>query len=89
VNDDRVKKLIDAEIASTCTSLKKFEVPQAWAFVAPFTAANNMLTPKMSIRRHKVIQTYDDVINRLYGDEGSAEEEDTSADSVQQKQEAA
>lgn len=67
-NDPRVKELIDHAIASHCSRMKKFEVPQKWAFVAPFTAANNMLTPKMSIRRHKVITTYADIIDRMYGD---------------------
>jgi hypothetical protein len=28
-----------------------------------------MLTPKMSIRRHKVIQFYGDIIAHMYGDE--------------------
>lgn len=69
MNDDRVRALIDEEINSTCRKLKKFEIPQAWAFVPAFTAANHMLTPKMSIRRHKVIQTYGDIIQHLYGDE--------------------
>jgi long-chain acyl-CoA synthetase len=68
-NDERVKTLIDREIKNTCARLKKFEIPQEWAFVAPFTAANNMLTPKMSIRRHKVIHTYGDIISHMYGDE--------------------
>eukprot|EP00978_Attheya_sp_CCMP212_P044640 scaffold317096_cov51-Attheya_sp.AAC.2 len=68
-NDERVKALIDSEIQSHCQKLKKFETPNAWAFVAPFTAANNMLTPKMSIRRHMVMKTYEDVIAHLYGDE--------------------
>lgn len=73
-NDQRVKELIDSEIKKNCSSLKKFEIPQKWALVAPFTAANNMLTPKMSIRRHKVIQTYADIISKLYGDEVEAED---------------
>ena len=68
-NDARVIDLINADIAKMTTKMKKFEVPQAWAFVAPFTAANNMLTPKMSIRRHKVIQTYEELVNGLYGNE--------------------
>jgi long-chain acyl-CoA synthetase len=68
-NDDRVKALIDAEIHDSCYKLKKFEIPTKWAFVAPFTAANNMLTPKMSIRRHKVMQAYEDVVSHLYGDD--------------------
>eukprot|EP00934_Nitzschia_sp_Nitz4_P008121 Nitzschia sp. Nitz4//scaffold22_size323478//278027//280476//NITZ4_000581-RA/size323478-augustus-gene-0.211-mRNA-1//1//CDS//3329543159//8111//frame0 len=70
-NDGRVKELIDSEIASNCKALKKFEIPTGWAFVAPFTAANNMLTPKMSIRRHQVIQTYAEVIDGLYGIESN------------------
>lgn len=68
-NNEKVKALIDTEIAAGCYKLKKFEIPTKWAFVAPFTAANNMLTPKMSIRRHKVIEAYQDVIGTLYGDE--------------------
>jgi long-chain acyl-CoA synthetase len=68
-NDDRVKALIDADIHDSCYKLKKFEIPTKWAFVAPFTAANNMLTPKMSIRRHKVMQAYEDVVSHLYGDD--------------------
>ena len=39
VNDARVKDLIDRDIAEKCQKLKKFEIPQAWSFVAPFTAA--------------------------------------------------
>jgi long-chain acyl-CoA synthetase len=71
--DERVHRLIDGEITSHCSKLKKFEVPTKWSFVPPFTAANNMLTPKMSIRRHKVVEVYDDVIGGLYGDEHVSE----------------
>jgi long-chain acyl-CoA synthetase len=76
--DKRVKSLIDAEIVAHCWRLKKYEVPTRWAFVAPFTAVNNMLTPKMSIRRHKVIQTYMEIINRIYGDEEDEAEQHRS-----------
>jgi long-chain acyl-CoA synthetase len=68
-NDERVKELIDSEIISSCGRIKKYEIPQQWAFVAPFTVVNDMLTPKMSIRRHKVIHTYADVISHMYGDD--------------------
>jgi long-chain acyl-CoA synthetase len=68
-NDATVIELFDEEIEKNCSSLKKFEIPQKWAFVAPFTAGNNMLTPKMSIRRHKVMEAYEDVISQLYGDD--------------------
>lgn len=67
--DERVKALIDGEMAQNCSKLKKFEIPTKWAFVAPFTTANNMLTPKMSVRRHKVMEAYEDVIAYLYGDD--------------------
>jgi len=77
INNKLVRSLIDAEISANCWRLKKYEVPSKWTFVAPFTAANNMLTPKMSIRRHKVIQTYHDLIAQLYGEEGDEESEDT------------
>jgi long-chain acyl-CoA synthetase len=69
VNDTKVMDLIDQEMKKNCAHLKKFEIPQEWAFVAPFTAANNMLTPKMSVRRHKVMEAYEDVISLLYGDD--------------------
>jgi len=65
-NEIAVKELIDNEIIQSCTKLKKFEIPKEWAFVAPFTAANNMLTPKMSIRKHKVIDTYEELISSMY-----------------------
>lgn len=82
-NDERVKELIDSELQSTCSNMKKFEIPTKWAFVAPFTVANDMLTPKMSIRRHKVTQTYADLIDELYGasqtTEDKAEKEEKAA----------
>lgn len=69
VNDKEVRGLIDEEIRVNTYKLKKYEVPHNWAFVAPFTAANNMLTPKMSIRRKNVIKHYGDIISYMYGDE--------------------
>ena len=67
-NEMLVKELIDNEIIQSCGRLKKFEIPKEWAFVAPFTAANNMMTPKMSIRKHKVLEAYGDLILNLYGE---------------------
>ena len=46
------------------------------SIVAPFTVANNMLTPKLSIRRHKVIGFYNDIINRMYNDDGISSDAD-------------
>lgn len=77
VNDARLKTLLDEEIRQSCAKLKKFEIPQQWILVAPFTVANNMLTQKQSTRRHKVIEAYKDAIGILYGDEPA----ETSTDS--------
>ena len=68
-NDPNVKELIGNEIIQSCIKLKKFEIPQEFAFVAPFTAANNMFTPKMSIRRHKVMDAYEELISNMYDDD--------------------
>jgi long-subunit acyl-CoA synthetase (AMP-forming) len=55
----RVQDLIASEIYDSCL---KF----------PFTAANNQMTLKMSIRRHKVMAAYEDLISHLYSDDDSA-----------------
>ncbi|KAL3943945.1 MAG: hypothetical protein SGBAC_001979 [Bacillariaceae sp.] len=74
-SDENVCNLMDGEMNKTCATLKKFEVPKKWAFVGAFTAANNMLTPKMSIRRHKVVEAYEETITRLYGESSDATSE--------------
>jgi long-chain acyl-CoA synthetase len=66
VNDDRVKGLIASEIKLNCSAIKRYEVPRMFLIVSAFTTVNNMLTPKMSIRRHVVIKTYEDMITDLY-----------------------
>jgi long-chain acyl-CoA synthetase len=76
VKDPNLRSLIDEEIQQSCSKLKKYEIPRDWAFVAPFTAANNMLTPKMSVRRHNVVAAYKDVIAHLYGEEPVSDAEE-------------
>ena len=66
VDDKRVRSLLDAEIAAHCIKCKKFEVPKAWAIVAPFTVANNMMTQKLSVRRHNVYDAYSNIVDSLY-----------------------
>jgi long-chain acyl-CoA synthetase len=61
-----VIKLMDQEILDNSKELKKFEVPTKWCFVDPFTVENQMMTPKMSIRRHMAIKNYEDKIAKLY-----------------------
>ncbi|GMI36649.1 hypothetical protein TeGR_g10764, partial [Tetraparma gracilis] len=61
-----VRKLMLAEIAENGKELKKFEVPTDFAFCEPFTVENQMMTPKMSIRRHMAIKNYEEKIAALY-----------------------
>jgi long-chain acyl-CoA synthetase len=68
VNEKKVRGLISEEIKLNCYNVKRYEVPRAWLITPPFTAGNNMLTPKMSIRRHVVIKEYEEMITDLYDD---------------------
>lgn len=74
-NDPRVIDLMDAEVHMACYNRKKYEIPQKWAFVAPFTVANDQLTQKLSIRRHKVQETYSELIDGLYGGKADSDSE--------------
>lgn len=81
VNDEKVRALIESEILQRCAGLKKFEIPKDFAFVAPFTTTNNMLTPKMSIRRHIVLREYQDVLSSMYDDDIDIKMGNTSTES--------
>jgi len=73
-NDSRVKTLILTDIQSECVNkVKKYEIPKDLVIVEPFTSENKMLTPKMSIRRHVVVQHYDDIVQGLYEQSDSTE----------------
>ena len=69
----QLQSLVDAEIAARCSRFKKYEVPTSWAVVDPFTVENGMLTPKMSVRRHQVVQANKEVIEVLYDEDSSDE----------------
>lgn len=78
--DPRVVDLMDAEIHMACYNRKKYEIPTKWSFVAPFTVANDMLTQKLSIRRHKVQEAYTDVIDGMYGEKAMESDSDGEHD---------
>jgi long-chain acyl-CoA synthetase len=47
--------------------VKKYEMPQEWLLLTEaFTVENEMLTPKMSIKRHAVVKAYLPAITTLY-----------------------
>ena len=64
---DGARDLIKEEIVRNCYGIEECDVPAAFAFVAPFAAASETGTPKTSIRRDVVLESYEDVISDLYG----------------------
>jgi long-chain acyl-CoA synthetase len=67
VKDDRVRALLAAEIKARGAGFKGFERIHDFALVpGEFTVDNGMLTPKMSLKRRKAIETYGSLIEQLY-----------------------
>jgi long-chain acyl-CoA synthetase len=65
--DQRVQALVRAELERLSQDFRGYERPKAFALiVADFTPENGMLTPKMSVRRNKVLQTYQGMLDALY-----------------------
>mmetsp|Transcript_10507 Transcript_10507/g.30097 ORF Transcript_10507/g.30097 Transcript_10507/m.30097 type:complete len:695 (-) Transcript_10507:841-2925(-) len=69
VQDPRVVQLLDSEMASVIEKkdIKKYEAPKKLLLLSePFSAANEMLTPKLSVRKPNVIKAYRDRLEGLY-----------------------
>jgi long-chain acyl-CoA synthetase len=67
ISDERVKALVKTEIDKQNAAFKGFESIRDFALIADdFTTDNGMLTPKMSIKRRKVIETYGALLERVY-----------------------
>jgi len=63
----RVRELIKAELEQHSKDFRGYERPKAFALItADFTAENGMLTPKMSIRRNRVLANYQSLLDALY-----------------------
>jgi long-chain acyl-CoA synthetase len=53
--------------------VKKYEMPQAWLLLTePFSVENELLTPKMSIKRHAVVAKYNGEIEAIYAEAAGA-----------------
>ena len=69
VKNDKVHAKIDEELAKFGAEFKGYERPRKWALLTKeFTIENNMMTPKMSIKRRNVITAYQDIIDGMYAD---------------------
>jgi long-chain acyl-CoA synthetase len=67
LEDERVRALFASEIKARSVDFKGFERIQGFALVSgEFTVETGMLTPKMSLKRRKVVEAYRAVLERLY-----------------------
>jgi len=69
--DPNVVELLHREARATLDAqgVKKYEQPRELLLVAePFSAANEMLTPKLSIRKPNVVKAYKAQLDALYND---------------------
>lgn len=63
-----VQAFMRQNIVLTCKDkVKKYEMPQEWLLLTEaFTVENEMLTPKMSIKRHAVVKAYLPALTAVY-----------------------
>lgn len=62
-----VTDLISSEIETACQLMRGFEKPRKfYTLIEPFSQDNQMLTPKLSLRRKTILQEYSNIINNLY-----------------------
>jgi long-chain acyl-CoA synthetase len=67
LKDERVRALFSKEIAKYGAAFKGFESIQDFALIATdFTTDNGMLTPSLKLKRRKVVETYNHLIEELY-----------------------
>lgn len=68
----RARAEVQAWVGETLTlacrdKIKKYELPQKWVLLEePMTVQNDMLTPKLSIKRRNVVKAYGRLIEDLY-----------------------
>jgi long-chain acyl-CoA synthetase len=71
LTDPKVRALYEGEIKRICKenehAIKGYEIPKNFALIdEEWTVENGMLTPKMSLKRRKVMEKYGDLINSLF-----------------------
>jgi long-chain acyl-CoA synthetase len=67
LNTSFVTNLINSEIEQACLLMRGFEKPRKWCgLIEPFSTDNQLLTPKLSLRRKLILQEYSDIVKALY-----------------------
>ncbi|MCK5607670.1 long-chain fatty acid--CoA ligase [Candidatus Pacearchaeota archaeon] len=65
---DEIKSVIKRDIIDATTDLPSYEKIKAFALIPePFTAKNEMLTPSFKLKRKKITERYNDILETLYG----------------------
>ncbi len=65
--NSKLHALIGKELETLAKDFKGYERPKKWAILDEgFTTDNDMLTPKMSVKRRNVVAKYQSVIDGLY-----------------------
>jgi long-chain acyl-CoA synthetase len=68
VGSEKVRAKIKAEIDRLSSTFKGYERVRAFTLVSEdFTMQNDLLTPKLSIKRHNILKKWGKDIERLYG----------------------
>lgn len=63
-----VHKLITAELESFKEKMKHYEFPQKFKLLSEdFTVENDLLTPKLSLKRRNIQKKYQEDLKKLYG----------------------
>ena len=66
--DAATHTLIEGELAKCGAGFKGYERPRKFGLLAEeFSVENGMLTPKMSLKRRIVLESYQDRVDALYG----------------------
>lgn len=67
VKSRKLHAFIGQELEKYSADFKGYEKPKKWALLPEeFSTANDLLTPKMSVKRRNVIKRYQEVIDSLY-----------------------
>ena len=74
IQSDEVVNLLKNELKSCTTLMKSYERPSKFILLSEaFSQENQMLTPKMSLRRNNVIGSYKGLIDGMYADTAGTE----------------
>lgn len=69
----KVRELVRDEIAKLSTEWKGYEKPKDFALLSKeFTVEDDLLTPKLSMKRRNIIKRYENDIEKLYAANGAA-----------------